>query len=498
MVCLSMKKHTKTMPMLPGFYLPKRGRKSRTPQQVFAARLASIKAKTFKQIGEIFSPFVPIDTLRQEQAGAMSRRRIFTKENTFWAFLSQCLDADGGCKEVVRKLQSYASMRGLGMPSSSTASYCTARKKLNEDTLSRIFCHTARWAGAPNESGALNGRRVIVVDGTGVSMPDTAENQAVWPQLSSQKAGCGFPTARICAYFALGNGGMLNYAIGNKKCHELPLFRENWSTFDKGDIFLGDKGFCSYFDIAKLKDRGVDSVVTLARRKPASKRNCLKELGPDDLLVEWKKPPYNKILSYSKDAWEELPDRLVMRQIKVQVNQPGFRCKEFYIVTTLLDPNTYLSTEIAALYRKRWDVELFLRDIKTTMGFDILRCQSPEMIRKEVLMKFIAYNCTRRLIFEAADVENIAVMRTISFKGSLQAIRSWESRMGDSQLGQRERFFMMADLYLAMAQCRVSDRPGRSEPRCLKRRPKPFQLLTRPRHEMKEIQHRNRYQLKTA
>ncbi|MFV0436916.1 MAG: IS4 family transposase [Desulfopila sp.] len=493
-----MKKHTQIMPMLPGFYLPRRGRKSRTPQQVFAARLASIKKKTFKQIGEIFSSFMPSGVLKQEQTGAMSRRRIFTKENTFWAFLGQSLDSDGGCKEVVRKLQSYASMRGLKMPSSSTASYCAARKNLNENTLYQIFHHTADWAaGRTGGSGSLNGRRVVVVDGTGVSMPDTATNQAAWPQLSSQKPGCGFPTARICAYFSLENGGMLNYAIGNKKCHELPLFRKNWLSFNKGDIFLGDKGFCSYFDIAELKDRGVDSVVTLARRKPVSKKKCLKELDHDDLLIEWKKPQYNKILSYSKEVWEDLPDRLVMRQIKVQVKQAGFRCKEFYIVTTLLDPEKYPCAEIAALYLKRWDVELFFRDIKTTMGFDILRCQSPEMIRKELLMCFIAYNCIRRLMFEAAGDESMAV-RAISFKGSLQAIRSWESRMGGSQLDRRERLFMMADLYLALAQCKLRDRPGRSEPRCLKRRLKPYQLLTKPRHEMKEIEHRNRYLAKMA
>ena len=162
----------------------------------------------------------------------------------------------------------------------------------------------------------------------------------------------------------------------------------------------------------------------------------------------------------------------------------------------MLDPAKYLRADITALYRKRWDVELFLRDIKTTMKFDILRCQSPEMIRKELLMCFIAYNCIRRLMFEAASDENIKV-RTISFKGSLQAIRSWESRMGASQLDRHEQLSMMADLYFALAHCMIPDRPGRSEPRCLKRRPKPFQLMTRPRHEMKEIQHRNRYRAET-
>ena len=487
-----MKNITQTIPMLPGFFLPKRGRKAHSPQKVLAAQLASIKKKSFKQIGEIFGHFVPGSLLRQEQSGAMSRRRIFTKENTFWAFLGQVLDADGGCKEVVRKLQSHASMRNIKMPSSSTASYCTARKKLDEGMLFDVFQHTTQWVSKHTTTSFLQGRRVIVVDGTGISMPDTPANQAVWPQLSSQKTGCGFPTGRICAFFSLENGGLLSYAIGNKKKHELPLFRENWSTFESGDIFLGDKGFCSYFDIARLQERGVDSVVTLARRKPVTRKTCEKTMAANDLLLAWEKPKYNKRLSYSREAWETLPDRVEMRQIKVRVNQPGFRCKEFYIVTTLLDADKYPLEEIASLYLRRWQVELFLRDIKTTMGFDLLRCKTPEMIRKEVLVYFIAYNCIQRMMSEAADRAHIA-MRTISFKGSLQAIRSWESRLGTSQLNRCERSEMISALYHALASCLIPHRPGRSEPRCRKRRPKPFQLLTKPRHEMREIQHRNRY-----
>jgi len=494
-ICLPMKKHTLTLPMLPGFYLPKRGRKPLSSQQVLSAKLASVKRKTFKQVGEIFSPFIPNAALSKEKSGSMSRHRLFSKENTFWSFFGQVLDSDGGCSEVVRKLQAYASGRGLNLPSSSTASYCVARQKLDEATLTDIFQFTTRWANSYHQSGLLNDRRVIVVDGTGVSMPDTPANQACWPQLSSQKAGCGFPSGRICALFSLDNGGLLSYAMGNKKNHELPLFRKNWSTFKPKDIFLGDKGFCSYFDIAKLLEQEVDSVVTLARRKPVSRKQCLKNLGDDDLLVEWPKPAYNKKLSYSREVWETLPDKLIMRQLKVTVTQPGFRCKQFYIVTTLLDFKKYPREEIAALYLKRWDVELFFRDIKTTMGFDILRCRSPFMIRKEILMHFIAYNCLRRLMFEAAKDEQLPV-KTISFKGSLQAVRNWEPRLGFLGLTTRERQGIITDLYLVVADYKIPSRPGRAEPRCRKRRPKPYQLMTKPRHEMKEIQHRNRYKVK--
>jgi len=478
--------------MLPGFYLPLRGRKPRSTQQVFADKIASFKQKSFKQVGEIFGRFIPGDYLKPELFGIMSRRSIFSKENTFWAFLGQVLDADGGCKEVVRKLQSYASLKGCKVPSSSTASYCTARKKLDGQTLSDIFQFTAMRGDKSTQTGLLKNRRVVVVDGTGLSMPDSPENQAVWPQSSTQKPGCGFPSARVCACFSLESGSLLSYAIGNKKSNELPLFRKQWQMFKVGDIFLGDKGFCSYFDMAKLQEQGVDSVLTLARRKPVSQSKCLKNLGPDDLLIKWDRPKYNSRLSYSRDTLQQLPVELVLRQIRVAVDQPGFRTKEFFIVTTLLDSTEYPSEEIAKLYLKRWDVELFFRDIKTTMGMDILRCQTPEMIRKEIIMNFIAYNCVRRLMYEAAEAADIAV-RLISFKGSLQAIRNWEPQLNHDKLSKTERSRMLNDLYGTVTGLPLKQRPGRREPRCLKRRLKNYQLLTKPRHEMKEMEHRSRY-----
>nr|WP_305042829.1 transposase domain-containing protein [Geoalkalibacter sp.] len=163
-----------SQPMFPGFHLQTLRRKPRSEQQKLAERLALLQRKTFKQIGEVFEKFIPRQLLKPEKEGAMSRRRLFSKENTFWAFFSQVLDADGGCKEVIRKLQSYASLKGITFPSSSTSSYCTARKKLDIQTLAEIFGHTAGHPEGGSEIGRLNGRRVIVVDGTGISMPDTS------------------------------------------------------------------------------------------------------------------------------------------------------------------------------------------------------------------------------------------------------------------------------------------------------------------------------------
>lgn len=186
-----------------------------------------------------------------------------------------------------------------------------------------------------------------------------------------------------------------------------------------------------------------------------------------------------------------------MRQIKVRVKYPGFRTKWFHMVTTLLDAAQYPAEELAEIYFKRWDVELFFRDIKTTMGMDILRCLTPEMIRKEIVMHFIAYNCIRRLMYEAAGEADIEV-RVVSFKGSVQALRSWEPHLNQANISRAERFRLISDLYEAMTKTPIRQRPGRSEPRCLKRRPKNYQLLTSPRYEMKEIQHRSRCQVDNA
>jgi Transposase DDE domain len=486
-----------TTPIFPGFHMQTLRKKPRSTRQKLAEKIGLLKQKSFKQIGEVFEKFIPQGLLKPERDGAMSRRRLFSKENTFWAFFSQVLDADGGCKEVIRKLQSYASIKGVKVPSSSTASYCAARKKLDERLLCDILDHTADRLEEIPEPALMNNRRVIVVDGTGVSMPDTLENQEVWPQSATQKPGCGFPTARICACFSLKSGALLSYAVGNKKNHEIPLFRQQWNTFKRGDIILGDKAFCSYFDIANLKEQGVDSVVTFARRAPVSAADSRKKLGPDDLLITWKRPVYYSNLSYSMDAWAKLPVELLLRQIKVTVKYPGFRTQQFYIVTTLLDAKKYPAEELADLYFKRWNVELFFRDIKTTMGMDILRCQTPEMIRKEILMHFIAYNCIRRLMCEAAKEVDLKV-RIVSFKGSVQALRSWEPHLNQAKISKTERSRLISDLYEAMTNTPIKQRPGRSEPRCLKRRHKNYQLMTLPRHEMREALHRNRYHAEAA
>jgi len=482
---------------LPGFHLETLRRTPRSASRILADKAAEIKQKSFSQLSECFAQFIPRQHLQPAQSGVLSRRRFFSKENTFWAFFSQVLDADGGCQEVVRKLQAFAAMQSKTLPSSSTAGYCQARKNLDLESLQSILKHTVKKLQVTPDKHFLHGRRVVVVDGTGVSMPDTVKNQEVWPQQKHQKPGCGFPQAAICACFCLQTGALLSYETGNKKSHELPLLRKQMETFNAGDIFLGDKGFCSYYDVSAFKDRGVDSVITLARRRPVCTSEAVSVLGTDDLLIHWKKPVRTQRSSYSQEGWENLPEKLLLRQIKVTVQQPGFRVTSFHITTTLLDAKRYPANELADLYLQRWDVELFFRDIKTTIGMDILRCKTPAMVKKEIVMHFIVYNCIRGLMMEAANREFVR-LRRISFKGANQALRQWEPCLNQAKISHQERTRLIALLYDSIGKNIVPERPGRSEPRAVKRRPKPFALLTAPRHEMKEIKHRSKYTAKTA
>ena len=477
-----------TTPIFPGFHLPTLRRKGRTPQQKLADKLAQIQSKSLTQLDEVLGRFIPSSAIRASESGTFSRHRLYSAANTFWAFMGQVLSTDGGCQEVVRKIQAYAAAKGEQCPSSSTAAYCKARGKLDPEKIEQIFRYTAMdMDPSPTFSGPWD-RRVIVIDGTGFSMPDTQANQEVWPQPSQQKTGCGFPLGKLVGCFSLQTGGLLRYETGNKHDHELSLFRRQWDIFKNGDIALADKGFCNYRDVALLLNRGVDSVMSL-RRKPFKNREVIKRLGGNEVLVRWKRPA--RIKGYSKEEWDQLPRSIVVRQIHIRVENPGFRTQEIYLLSTLTDPDIYTAESLAEVYFQRWDVELFFRDIKITMGMDILRCKTPKMILKELNLHLIAYNCIRRLIVEAGEKEGTPI-RKISFKGALQALCKWEPHLNQTHISKRDRLRMIRELYACIAQNKLPNRPGRSEPRAKKRRPKNHRLLTKPRHEMSVPNHRNR------
>lgn len=462
----------KTPYFSPEFHIQTLSKKRRSSAQKLEDELSKTRLKSIDQLSKAFSKLVPNHLLKNNKSKEHSRSRIYTKRTTFWAFFSQIINPDGGCAEVVSKLRAFSLMKFSKAMSPSTGAYCQARGKLEYDELKAIFAHTISVI-ASQEQQILCGRRVVVVDGSGLTAADTQDNQKQWPQHKLQKPGCGFPSLQLCALFSLTTGAAIGFEIGNKKNHELRLFRAMWHLLQSGDIVLGDKAFSTYFDLAELVKKGVDSVVTQRSviRKPIEESKCIKKLGNNDLLVEWKRPKWNKHAAYTKEQCDALPETLTLRQIKVEVTQKGFRTKQFYIITTLLDPVAYPVNELAELYLRRWEVELNFDDLKTTMGMDQLRCKTPAMVKKELLMYFIAYNAARWMINEAAIKHKVDPMR-VSFKGALQDLRNWEFHLNETNLTRSQKHKIMDELFRSISQRIVPSRPNRREPRCRKRRPK--------------------------
>jgi len=339
------------------------------------------------------------------------------------------------------------------------------------------------------EEALSQGRPVRVVDGSSCSMPDTPRNQARYPQSRRQKPGCGFPIMRFVALFSLATGALLGTAMGPLSDDERTLWRRFWDVFKRGDIALADRGFCSFADYCLLLERGVDSVMRLHARRSKGVRR-LKRLAKGDWLVQWSRTPIRP--KWMDPAlWDKLPDTLRVRHVKLCVTIPGFRTKTLTIATTLLDATAYPAETLADLYRRRWSIELFLRDIKITMGMDVLRCKSPALIHKEFTMHLIAYNLVRALMLESAQHHGKDLSR-LSLAGAVAAVRQWAPSFMPLR-SHLQRRIQLDTLLRCLANDTVPRRPNRVEPRARKRRPKNYQVLNQPRRLFKEIQHRNTY-----
>jgi len=417
----------------------------------------------------------------------------FPPSRTFWLFLSQVLGEDGSCREALRKFLAWLALEKKRTASPRTAGYCKARKRLREQDVREVHLQVVRRIEehACTTKDLWCGRRVRVIDGSSVSMPDTAANQEKYPQPKGQKKGCGFPIMRIVGIFSLATGVLLDVAKDALRVHERTLFRSLWDLFEPGDVALADRGFTGYADFYYLKERGIDPVMRNHQRRKKGVTQ-LERLGKNDRLVAWHKMKSHQRPKWlSKEQWEAMPDRLIVRQLTVAVDVPGFRTKSLVIVTTLLDPKAFPASAFAELYRKRWAVELYLRHLKTTMGMDVLRCKTPEMVDKELYMHLIAHNLVRAIMLEAATAYAVHIER-LSFKGSIATIRQWAPKLAQAQSGPEGHDTLYELMLYYIANDPVPHRPNRREPRARKRRPKNYPLLTKPRGQVKEIPHRNR------
>jgi hypothetical protein len=472
---------------------------SHTPYfPAFRSRLAvlgrrtarSVRQATLGQLQAQFRDLLPAPLLSSQDEGDHSRERVFSLRFTFECFAWQMLKRNTACREVVRQVQALRMLLALSPISEKDSAYVQARQRLPKDRLEGALHATARTADARAGSrGQLQGRPVKVVDGSSVQLADTDENQRVYPQTSAQKPGCGFPLMKFAVLFSLCSGAVLEVVTGNLHGHDLRFLRQLWEQLKAGDILLGDRAYGEFTTLAALPQQQVDVVARLHGARKVDFRKA-QRLGKNDGLFLWTKG-YQQSQILTPEEWDRLPSKITVRLIRFTATIRGFRGRRITLVTTLLDSEDYPAEQLIALYARRWRLELCLRDLKTMMGMEHLRCKTPEMAEKELLAYLVAHNLIRCVMAEAAGRFDLDLER-VSFKGTLDALRQYSDAIARARSNKMRRQ-LWEDLLLNLAKDLVPKRPNRTEPRAVKRRPKPYPLLNKPRRQFVEISHRSRY-----
>ena len=398
------------------------------------------------------------------------RERLFPPAETLSMFMAQALSADRSCQKAVDEAAVKRLAGGLPQCSTHTGAYCRARARVPLEMVSTLARYTAEAIAvcAPAAWG-WRGRAVRLVDGTTVTLPDTPANQAAYPQSHNQKPGLGFPLCRIVAIMCLGSGAVLDAAFGRysgKGGDEQSLLRSMLDTLKPEDLLLGDAFYATYFLLCELRQRGIDAVFEQhGSRQRTTDFRLGRRLGVRDHLIVLHKPVI-KPHWMSQADYEGAPERITVRELRA-----GHKT----LVTTLLCPKQTDKAAVSSLYQSRWHVELDLRNIKTTLGMEQLSCLSPAMAIKEIWVYLLAYNLIRLMMAQAAFF-TYCHPRQLSFKHSVQLCIAWTAYAHGAEHQDK-----LDALLVLIAQQRVGERPGRIEPRAVKRRPKTYPLLTKPR-----------------
>jgi hypothetical protein len=469
----------KTTPFLTGLSTRLCGRPKSKMQEVLAVERKALREKgpgISQQLRDEISP----ELLR---AHSVSKRvRDYPNELTFWAFLSQVSAEDSSCARAVAMVQQWAREQGLPIPSAATTSYCDARQLLPIEMLRAVNCSLCdQLDGNLGTNQLWRGLRVKAEDGTSAQMADSDANRAAYPYPSGQAEGCGFPVIGLVGLIDLGHGGLRDFAHSTIQTGELRGHDELECELEEGDVLVVDRLYSSYELLARQREKGVGLI---GRNHQARKMDFRKgrKIGPNERIQTWSKPRQQpKQSRLSAERWAALPEKMEVRVIRTKGPDRQGKRRTYYLITTLLDHHKYPWDEVASLYIHRWEIELRFRDIKTTMGMELLRTKSPEMVHKEVLMHMIAYNIVRLLMLKAGNVHGVN-HRRISFKGVLQVLE--ECRSGFGAVAQKPRLLERErdNLWLRIAERIVDERPGRNEPRKKKRRPKSYGWLQKPRH----------------
>ena len=444
-------------------------------------RVKILKQKFSQSLGLPFRELLPESVIEQaiDELKIKYRHRLFDPIVTLWVFLSQVLDVDKSCHNAVSRVIAYLVGESVEIPSTDPSAYCQARSRLPERLLEKLF---GKAAQSLEEKVTIEhlwcGRSVKVIDGSSVSMPDTMENQKSYPQPSSQKLGCGFPIAKIGVIFSLATGAAIALAVDVMNTHDLKLARKLYEFLQPHDILLGDRAFCAYADLISIKNLGCDAVFRKHQSRKTSMRNG-KIIGDCDKLVTWHKPKKCPE-GLSESEFITLPSTLIVRELYYYIIIPGFRTQQVSLITTLLDPKTYPALEIVRLYGERWNAEVDLKHLKTSLGMDILRGKTPQMVRKEIYVFLLAYNLLRGLMWSAGTTYGTPPLR-LSLQGTRHHLAHFMTVLLTADSTQRHH--ISRTLLKVIVHKLVPARPGRSELRVRKRRPKSYPLMKQPRHQ---------------
>jgi putative transposase len=409
-------------------------------------------------------------------------KSVFTPALTLWAFLSQVVHEAKSCHAAVLRVATLLIALQRPPCSEDTAAYCRARAKLPLRVLRRLALDVGRNLERDVPAAWLwRGKHVDLVDGTTLTLPDTEDNQKAYPQPASQKPGLGFPIIRLVVLLSLATASVQGMAFGpyqGKETGETALLRHLLAEVPAGHVLLADRYYCNYWLVALAQAAGIDVVFRLHQLRHYDFRRG-QRLGHDDHVVRWHKPQRPEWMDGA--SYAALPEYLTVREIRYQVTTPGFRVEEMVIATTLTDAALYTAADLADLYHERWHVELDLRAIKTSLKIDQLRCKTPAMVAKELWAHMLGYNLVRKVSAQTALEQSIHP-RAVSFTGSKDAVAAaWGPWTLLDTAAKRQRQSLA--LLQVLGRKPVGIRPDRCEPRQVKRRPKQYQHLRRPRAE---------------
>ena len=482
-----------TTPFLPGISAELSGR--RPSRQIEAYRLlrARLLSQSICDYGQLFSRVLPIETLAQAQLCV--RQLCYPEIVTFWAWIAQLLEENASCAKAVTMVQNWYQQAGLAVPAFGTSSFCRARSRLSNEFLDAVREALRSFVEARVEAHHLwRGHRLKAIDGTSVRLMDTPENQEKYPQPSGQKPGCGFPVMGLVGVLDLATGQLADYVTCRHQDHDSVGFYRLRKSFSPGDLVIGDRAFCSYAMMGYLLENEVPSLMRLhqARAKKLDWRTG-RRVDANSRIITWSKPKQPTKCGLSQSDWDALPETLTLRLVRSLGKGRDGKLRTIYLVTTLLDPEAYPTEEIATVYAERWKIEVKFRDIKTTMGLDEFRVQSPEMAHKTLRMMQLCYNLVKALQMDAVQGEPV-VIDELGFQGTIHVIVEFRTCFRNLQNKPVLLCRALIEIEARILERILRLRPDRTEPRALKLRPNTsYQLLTKPRAEFIEIPHRTQY-----